>query len=266
MFDKLPCFLPAAAQLYRQTKIADAVHDAEVDRLGPAPHLLGHLVQRHTEDLAGRPGVHILIFPEGLQHQGILCHMSQNTQLNLRVIAGHEPVITGRGNKQCPDLPTDIRTGGDILQIGVRAGQAPRHRHRLLEMGMDPPRGPVDQGFQPFQIGGLELGQHPVLQNGFYQRMFIPQFFQHFHVGGIPCFRLFDHRQSQLFKQNYPKLFGRIGIEARIFRLQSGKLFQTQNIFRHLPAHGIQFCFVHADPGQFQLCQHPGQRQFHLFI
>ena len=52
--------LAAYVQLLSQAKVADAVHNAKVDSLRPAAHLVRYLSQRHTEDLGSGAGVDIL--------------------------------------------------------------------------------------------------------------------------------------------------------------------------------------------------------------
>ena len=58
----------------------------------------------------------------------------------------------------------------------------------------------INQRLQSFQIGGLQLRQLAMLQNGSNQRMLALQCFQYLGIGRIACFRLFDYRQLQAFK------------------------------------------------------------------
>jgi hypothetical protein len=79
--------------------------------------------------------------------------------------------------------PAFGRADGDVLQVGVVAGQPPRHRHRLRVVGVHTAGGRVHHQRQLVGVGALELGQAAVLQDARRQRVVGGQFLQHLFVG-----------------------------------------------------------------------------------
>ena len=116
------CLLAADIQLLGQAKVTDTVNNTEVNSLRTAAHLGRYLLKRHTENLGSCTGMDILTMTEGLQQQLILRNASQNTQLNLRIIAAHQKVIACSRNKDAANLSAFFRTGRNILQVRVSAG------------------------------------------------------------------------------------------------------------------------------------------------
>ena len=64
----------------------DAVDDAEVHGLGPAAHLVGHILRGHMEDLGGGGGMDVPSVPEGLLHGLVPGDAGQEPQLDLGVV------------------------------------------------------------------------------------------------------------------------------------------------------------------------------------
>ena len=112
------------AQLAAQAERADAIDDAEIDRLGPAPHQTGHLRHRHTEHLAGRPAVNILAGGERLAERRHVRHMGQQAQFDLRVVRTHQ-YMARRRDEGLADAAALLRPDRDILQVGVVGRQPP---------------------------------------------------------------------------------------------------------------------------------------------
>ncbi len=76
--------------------------------------VFGHLFERYFEDGCRGGGVNILTGTEGVQHGFIAGHMSDDTQLDLRIV-DREQYMPWRGNKTEAYLAPDLCTGGDIL-------------------------------------------------------------------------------------------------------------------------------------------------------
>lgn len=98
---------------------------------------------------------------EAVDHGRVLREMSQEAQLNLRVVAGYDVVIALAGNEDGPYLATLFRPDGDILQVGIGAAETARCRYHLVEMGMDAARFRRNERFQPVEIRRDELLQGP---------------------------------------------------------------------------------------------------------
>ena len=60
---------------------------------------------------------------EGLPQGGITRKMRQNAQFDLGIIRGHQE-IAFVGHKRPADFSTDVGADGNVLQVGVTAGQA----------------------------------------------------------------------------------------------------------------------------------------------
>ena len=73
---------------------------------------------------------------------------------------------------------------GDVLQIGIVAGQAACNRHGLCIRGVYAACVGADLLWQYVCIRGFELGQAAVLQNDVGQIVIRRQLFQHRFIGG----------------------------------------------------------------------------------
>ena len=100
---------------------------------------------------------------EGLHHGGIPAHVGQQPQLDLGIVRPHQHPARA-GHKGPADLPAQLRAHGDILQIGLRAGDAAGGGNVLVEAGMHPAVR-LHQGQQPVQEGALQLGEEPVFHH-----------------------------------------------------------------------------------------------------
>ena len=79
--------LPASnAEITRQPKVAEPVDNAEIDRLGTAPLLRRHRVQRHAEHLRCRACMDVLPLTERIDQRRIARHVREDAQLDLRVV------------------------------------------------------------------------------------------------------------------------------------------------------------------------------------
>ena len=137
--------------------------------------------------------------------------MRHDAQLNLRVVAANQHAAGAR-YKSLADTPAFCRAHRNVLQIGVVAGQPPRHRHGLGVIGVYTASLRVHQLRQFVGVGGFELGQAAPLQQGGRQGVVKREFFQHFLVGADRAFGSFLHRrQTQTLgrrvKQHLPDLF-----------------------------------------------------------
>ena len=76
----------------------------------------------------------------GVQQQRVLGEVREQAQLNLRVVGGHQQVA-GRGDERGADLAADRGADGDVLQVGVDAGEPSGRRAHLVECRVDAPGG-----------------------------------------------------------------------------------------------------------------------------
>ena len=148
----------------------------------------------------------ILPGQEAVNHPLVPGHVGQQAQLNLGVVRVHQHPAR-RGHEHGADLGSQLRAHGDILQVGLRGGQAAGGGDRILEAGVDAPVGADDLG-EALHIGGVQLGQLAVVQNLVDDGMGGPQLLQHLGAGGVARLGLFHRGQAHLLKENVPQLLG----------------------------------------------------------
>ena len=129
----------------------------------------------------------------------ILGNVGQDSQLDLAIVRIHQNTALP-GHEHLADLSTQIRTHGNILDIGICGGQAAGGRHQILESGVDPAI-LTDHLHQAIGIGGLQLGQHPVVHDSRDNGVLALQLFQHIRIGGIAGLGFLHRRQPQLVKE-----------------------------------------------------------------
>ena len=203
---------PAHADVLGQGEIGDTIDDPEIHRLGPAAHLMAHLLRRDPKDLGGGGGVDVRPAEEGLLHGLVIGDVGQQPQLDLGVVGVHQHMARGR-YEHIPQLGAQLGAHRDVLEIGLRGGQPPRGGDRVLERGVDAPVRADDLG-QPVHIGGLQLGVLAVAKNGVDDGVVALELFQHLGIGGVSRFGLLHRRQAQLVKEDVTKLLGGIDVEG----------------------------------------------------
>src|SRR5262249_43199290 len=83
--------------LVAEAECADAVDDAEIDRLGAPSRLRVHLSKRHAEHLAGGQRVDVVPLLEGALQLGNVGDMRRQAQLDLAVV-GRQQQMSGLGD------------------------------------------------------------------------------------------------------------------------------------------------------------------------
>ena len=108
-------------QLAPQPEGADAIDDAEIDRLGTPPRHRVHAGHRNAEHLAGGAGVDVLALQETFLQLRNIRDMRQQPQLDLRII-GADQHISGLGDEGAADAAAFLGPHRDVLQIGIGGG------------------------------------------------------------------------------------------------------------------------------------------------
>ena len=256
-------FGPADADILSQGKLGDPVDDAEIDGLGAAPHLGRHFLKGYAKDLRGRHPVDVLPGVEGGLHGRVAGHVGQNAQLDLAVICVHEDPA-GLRDEHLPDLRTQVRPYGNILEIGLRGGQTARCGDGVLEGGAHAPVG-ADDLKQTLGVGGLELGEGPVFENSTDDRVFVAELFQYLRVGGPAGFGFLPGGQSQPLKKHLAQLLGGVEIEVPACVAEDLLLRLYDAGFQHL-VKGVERVGVHPDALYLHLCQHCAEGQVHFIV
>ena len=124
--------------------------------------------------------MHVAILTKRAQQALVTGQMRHNSQLNLRIVRGHD-AIAFRRDKRRADLASLFRTHGNVLQVRVAARQTPGRGDGLMVRGMHATRGFTDHARKLVGVGGFELCQTAVLQYQARQLqiMDLGQFFEH---------------------------------------------------------------------------------------
>ncbi len=145
---------------------------------------------------------------ERTQQRLIATQMGHDAQLDLRVIGAGDD-MAGRSHKRLAHPASLSGFDRNVLQVGIVAGQAPRHRYGLRVMGVHPSRSGQGQLGQLVGVGALELAERAVLQQFRRQRIVFGKFLQHLLVGATrAAWGFLDHRHAQLVKKDFAQLLG----------------------------------------------------------
>ena len=199
------CLCIRYADVLGQAERRYAVDNAEVDRLGLAPHFGRDLFRGEPEDLRGGPGVDVFIALKGLDQRGISAHMGEDAQFDLGVI-GRKQARPAFGDERLSDLPPDLGAYGDVLEVRLTARKPAGRGHGLVERGVKPAGFRIDHQRKRVDIGRLEFCERSVFQDLSRQRMDRRQFFKHVHIGREPGLGLFGRREPQFYEQDIREL------------------------------------------------------------
>ena len=118
-----------------------------------------------------------MFFRVGPHQQRVAAEVRQQPQLNLRVIR-RKQLRPRRGRKRRPNLPSQLRPNGNILQVRVDRRQPSRRRGRRLKGRMHA-RIRVGQQRQRVYVIRLQLRQVTELQHQPRHFMLLRQLLQH---------------------------------------------------------------------------------------
>ena len=151
--DQVLGFLAAQMQALREAEGRDAVHNAEVRRLGPSTLLPRHFGQRNAVDLRRGGGMDVVSVAEGLHEVSVLAEVRHDAELDLRVVRGDDDALRRARDERLADLLAAFGADGDVLQVRIRAGQAAGGRKRLVERRMDTAIHRRDVGRERLDVG-----------------------------------------------------------------------------------------------------------------
>ena len=118
------------AQLFGQTERGHPVDQAEVDDLGVAALLAGHLLGRGHKNFRSRRSMDVLVIGEGLEQARIARQVRHDAQLDLRIVGGHD-VIARPGDEGLAYAPPLGGAHRDVLQVRIVGCQTPGDRNGL---------------------------------------------------------------------------------------------------------------------------------------
>ena len=260
----------AAGQLQPlgQAEGRDAVHDAEVGRLGHTALLPRDFGNGYAEDFGGGGGMHVLSVAEGLHQVGVAAQMGHDSQLYLGVIGRYDNSLRRARHEGFSNLLAALRADGDVLQVGVGAGQAPGGREGLVEGGMHAPvlRGNI-RG-EGLDIGGKELFDGPVFQDFVHDGVPV----RNGEKGGLvravlaPCAAFGLGVQGQTVKQELSHLLGGGDVQLRVSGHFPDAVLPLRQLFPQTVGKDLELGQVHFHAVPLHLREHLGQGLLHLVI
>ena len=148
--------------------------------------------------------------------------MRHDAQFDLRVVGGHNQTACGRG-KGAAHAAAFGCADGDVLQVGIAAGEPAGDGDGLGIGGVYAAGARVDHFGQLVGVGGFEFGQAAVFQDDFGQGVVGRKLFEHGFVGGDAAgcgfFQPFGG-DAHFVEQDFLQLLGRIEIKRLSGRLK----------------------------------------------
>ena len=182
LIDEALRLLPRQTGIAREPVRLHAVDDPEVDRLGDAAHVRRDLFPGDAMDQGRRHAVDILAPRERIDQERLAAHVRQQPQLDLRIVGGdqhriiEEPELRAViGDERAPHAPPQLGADRDVLQVRIGRREAAGRRDRLVERRVDAPGARIDLQRQRVDVGRLQLGQGPVLQDQVDDRVLVAQ-------------------------------------------------------------------------------------------
>ena len=151
--DIFPCLLCGNIEIARQPEIADSVNDPEIDRLCRTAHMRLNFFKRHAEHLRRGKRVYIVAAFICLNKLFTARKMREQPQLDLGIVGVYKNPFRRSGDEQFAQFAPLVVPDGDVLQIGVRAGEPPRGRHDLIEICMHEFIRRADKRAKAFDVG-----------------------------------------------------------------------------------------------------------------
>ncbi len=191
----------------------------------------------------------------------IAAHVGDHAQFDLAVVGAQQQVLVAARYEGLSDLAPLLGADGDVLQVGLVAGQAACGRHRLAEIGMDAPCDGVHLPRKRIDIGALQLLQLAVFQDGLHDGMGVLQRAQHILAGGVLARARLLRRLAdpQLFEQDLAQLPGRVEIETHPGQFHD-PFIEREQFLVQFPAERLQHAHIERDTLPLHVGQYAGER------
>src|SRR5215210_208438 len=248
---------------HRKPEARDAVQDAEVHHLRPAPELRRYALRPDIEDLGGRAGVNVLTAHERLHERRLSGYMGEYSELYLGVV-GDDQLPARRGGERVPDTGAHLRADGDVLQVRRVAGDATRGCRGLVEGRMNATVF-ADEADQTIYVRALELGQLTVGDDSLRYRVLDGELLQNLGIGRVAGLGLSGGREAHLAEEDLPELLRGSDVEGMADLLENPGL-QLLNPLFYLPADLLQCRDIRRHPDSLHLPQHVCERQLDVVV
>src|SRR5713101_3812099 len=264
--DEFRGFLLLDAQLLREPEWGKAVNDAEVDGLGGAAVLRILRHWPHAENFLRRPRVDVFTVAESLDQHGVFRKMRHNAQLDLRIVR-REQYLSFLGDEGGANLPSQLGSNRNVLQVGIARTEAARGRTGLRKAGVQTSGFGMDQFWKRIHISRFELGDFAVLDDLRGKRMLRGQFLEYVR-GGRPrfCFSAPGiGLKIQFVKKNFRELRRRVDVEFRTRKFPD-LFFQAADFLFHRLRHFAQLFGIDSHANPLDIRKHRRERQVYFFV
>jgi hypothetical protein len=209
--------------------------------------------------------VDVLAGAVGVQQQRVLREVREQAQLNLRVVRRHQQVAR-RGDERGANLAAERGADGDVLQVGVDAGEPAGRRAHLVEGGVDARVGVGECG-QRVEVGALELLELAVLEDERGDLVMRGEVFEHVLRGGddLALALLGRLGQVHLVEEHVAELLGRVDVEA-VAGAGVDALGEVVDGDGEARGHLAQQIGVDADAGLLHAEEHGDEREVDVLV
>ncbi len=199
---------PGNVEPVGQPEPGKAIDDPEVDHLRAGALGVVDLVRLDVEDLGGRCAMDVkALAEEALQHL-VLSHLRQDPELDLAVV-GRNHQVSLAGHEATPDRASQLGPDGNVLQVGVGAGQTAGRRGGLVKGRVDPTGCGIDQVRQGVEISALQLAELPPALDQRDDLVLFTDLGEHPGVGRVAGLALPLPGQAELLEEHLADLLGR---------------------------------------------------------
>ena len=157
--------------------------------------------------------MHVLALRECVEEDRVPGEISEDGKLDLGIVGADEPHAGGR-HEGGADAPAFLFADGDVLEIGILAGQPSGGRAGLHVVRVKPSGLLVHQEGQGVHVGGLQLGELSVGEDPLGNGVLGGEDLQHVHVRGKSGLGLSHRRELAPGEKDLLKLLCGIDIES----------------------------------------------------
>ena len=257
--NELLCLLARNAKAFGKAKGGDAIEDAKVDHFALGALLRCDLGEGHIEDGGRGLCVDVLTTLEGGNHRFVTTHGRHEAEFHLGVVGREQNPICIARHEGGTDALATFGANRDVLQVGIRGGEAARIGQRLMEGGVDTAINGRDVFGQTVNVGILELDASTPIEEKVNDGMLIALLKEQLFVGGeLTACRAFDIGvELEFAKEEFADLFGRGEVDAGACVVADGQ-FQTEDFALQFVTECAQGCQINANASAFHLEQDVG--------
>ena len=176
--DEFLCFCSAHLHPFCESESGDAVDDAEIGGFCLSTLVGSDFLDRQFIHLGSRGAMDVVTFHEGFNHVGVAAQMCHDSKFDLRVV-GREKLASWLWNECLAHFLSVLVADRDVLQIGIRRGEATCCRNSLIIRRVDMSCPWVNQFGKAVDVGGKKLLVATVIKDFLHDRMSASEVLEH---------------------------------------------------------------------------------------